>query len=55
MPRLYSVFGASAAVGGFNWAARFLQLCLARLILVPAFHFFDDFPVVIPAAVDDTV
>jgi hypothetical protein len=48
-------FGSGASVVGFNRAAAAFRTCLNRGFGVPTDNFFDDFPVVAPAAVADAM
>jgi hypothetical protein len=48
-------FGSGASVVGFNRAAAGLKACMNRCFSVPVDNFFDDYPVVAPAAVAETL
>jgi hypothetical protein len=48
-------FGSGASVVGFNRAAAGLRACMNRCFSIPVDNFFDDYPVVAPAAVATTL
>ena len=48
-------FGASAAVHGFNRAAMALEHVVTKLFGIPTTHYFDDYTLVMPKAIQDIV